>query len=198
MVDLITFTATTEFAARKHRDQRRKNKKATPYINHPIGVAYNATHVGGITDIVTLQACLLHDTVEDTATTYEELVETFGKEVADVVMEVTDDKTLSKAERKRAQIEHVPHMSDRAKLVKLCDKLYNLRDFINDPPEGYTLERIQGYCVWSKMVLAGARGLNAPLEAALDEIFNGTFVFEGQTHPCCPEGLDEAHIFPAQ
>lgn len=199
MADLITLTATADFAARKHRDQRRKDKEASPYINHPIGVAHNATAIGGITDIVTLQACLLHDTVEDTNTTYEELVDAFGKEVADVVMEVTDDKTQPKAARKRAQVAHVPHISDRAKLVKLCDKLHNLRDLVTNPPKGYTLERIQGYCIWAKMDLAGARGLNAALERVLDEeIFNGTFMFEGSKNLCCPDHLDEVHIFPSQ
>lgn len=193
---LAEICAAADFAARKHRDQRRKDPEATPYINHPIGVAYNATHIGCITDRVTIAACLLHDTVEDTDTTYDELVETFGKTIADVVMEVTDDRTLSRAERKRAQIEHVSYMSDRAKLVKLCDKLYNLQDFINNPPAGYTLQRIQGYIVCSRMALEGARGLNAPLEAELDKIFNGTFVFEGKEYACCPDDLDEAHVFP--
>ena len=139
----------------------------------------------------------MHDTVEDTDTTYEELVAEFGKVVADVVMEVTDDKSLPKDARKRAQVEHVPHISFRAKTVKLCDKLYNLRDLLSNPPKGYTLERIQGYCVWSRMVLAGARNINDALEQALDdEIFNASFVFEGVTHPCCPEVIDEEHVFP--
>lgn len=106
---------------------------------------------------------------------------------------------LPKDARKRAQVEHVPHISDRAKIVKLCDKLYNLRDLIANPIPGYTLQRIQGYCVWSRMVLAGARGLNAALEKALDdEIFDAHFEFEGQQYPCCPKDIDECHIFPTQ
>ena len=142
---------------------------------------------------------MLHDTVEDTQTTYEELVHEFGQTVADVVMEVTDDKSLPKDARKRAQIAHVPHIGDRAKLVKLCDKLYNLRDLISAPPPGYSVQMIQGYCKWSRLVLEGARGLNAALEQALDtEIFNGSFVFEGVTHPCCPEQLDECFMFPTK
>lgn len=92
---------------------------------------------------------------------------------------------------------HVSHISDRAKLVKLCDKLYNLRDLLHNPPFSWTVERIQGYCVWSRMVLAGARGLNTALEKALDDdIFNNTFTFNGQVYPCCPEHIDECHIFP--
>lgn len=106
---------------------------------------------------------------------------------------------MPKDARKRAQVEHVPHISDRAKIVKLCDKLYNLRDLIANPIPGYTLQRIQGYCVWSRMVLAGARGLNAALEKALDdEIFDAHFEFEGQQYPCCPKDIDECHIFPTQ
>lgn len=142
---------------------------------------------------------MLHDTIEDTDTTYDEIVEAFGKTVADVVLEVTDDKSLPKDARKRAQVEHVPHISERAKLVKLCDKLYNLRDLIASPIPGYSVERVQGYVIWSRMVLAGARGVNAALEKALDEeIFNGTFVLDGAVHPCCPDQLDEMHIFPTQ
>lgn len=195
-IELLTLVKSYDFAARKHRDQRRKDKETSPYINHPIGVAHNATSIGGITDIIVIQACIKHDLLEDTNTTYEELVQEFGKEVADVVQEVSDDKSLPKDQRKRAQVEHVPHISTRAKLVKLCDKLYNLRDLVSNPPPGYTLERIQGYCIWSRMVLQGARGINAKLEATLDdEIFNANFMFEGSMHPCCPEGLDECHIF---
>lgn len=194
--ELAEFARTAHFAAKKHRDQRRKDKETSPYINHPIGVADIAANIGGITDLVTLQACLLHDTEEDTNTTHEELITEFGEEVASVVGEVTDDKSLGKAERKRRQVEHVPHISDRAKLVKLCDKLYNLTDLITNPPESFTLERIQGYCIWSRMVLAGARGLNAALEVKLDELFNSTFIFQGAVYPCCPDELDECHVFP--
>lgn len=110
---------------------------------------------------------------------------------------MTDDKSLPKDERKKAQVAHVPHISHRAKLVKLCDKLYNLRDMLSNPPPTWSLERIQGYCVWSRMVLAGAKGTNAALEKALeDDVFNATFTFKGVTHPCCPENIDESHIFP--
>lgn len=198
MAELMLLLKTADFAARKHKDQRRKAADSAPYINHPVGVAYIAASLGGITDVVVLQAALLHDTIEDTDTTYEELVAEFGAEVADVVMEVTDDKTLSKPDRKRAQVVHVRNMSDRAKLVKLCDKLYNLRDLLSNPPVGYSVERIQGYCLWSRTVLEGARGLNAALECALDdEIFNNLFSVHGKTYLCCPVMLDECHIYPA-
>jgi guanosine-3',5'-bis(diphosphate) 3'-pyrophosphohydrolase len=116
------------FAAHKHRDQRRKNKDASPYINHPIAAANAISNEGGIDDPVVLAAALLHDTIEDTDTTYDELVREFGKEIAAIVLEVTDDKSLPKDERKRLQIAHAARRSPKAKLVKLADKICNLRD----------------------------------------------------------------------
>src|SRR5690242_9518877 len=106
------------FAAHKHRDQRRKDAGATPYINHPLGLARILTAEGGVTDAATICAALLHDTIEDTETTAAELEAQFGVEIRAIVEEVTDDKALPKADRKRLQIEHAPHISDKAKLVK--------------------------------------------------------------------------------
>ncbi|CAH2274187.1 guanosine-3, 5 -bis(diphosphate) 3 -pyrophosphohydrolase MESH1 [Pelobates cultripes] len=127
---------TANFAAEKHKSQRRKDVEETPYINHPIGVASILSQEAGITDIVVLQGALLHDTVEDTNTTFLEIEEKFGPEVRKIVEEVTDDKTLPKMERKHQQIEHAPHCSHGAKLVKLADKLYNLRDLNRCTPRG--------------------------------------------------------------
>lgn len=195
--DFAILTKTVHFAACKHKNQRRKDSEATPYINHPLGVADYLTSIGNVHDLVTIQAAILHDTIEDTETTYDELVQEFGKEVADVVQELTDDKSLPKDERKRAQVEHVPHISVKAKLVKLCDKLYNLRDLIRQPPAGYTVGRIQGYCVWSSMVLASTTGLNTALDKCLkDEIWDGSFEFEGCTYQCCPTIISEDFIYP--
>uniref|UniRef100_A0A8C6G0C3 Guanosine-3',5'-bis(diphosphate) 3'-pyrophosphohydrolase MESH1 n=1 Tax=Moschus moschiferus TaxID=68415 RepID=A0A8C6G0C3_MOSMO len=129
-----------DFAARKHQRQRRKDPEGTPYINHPIGVARILTHEAGITDIVVLQAALLHDTVEDTDTTLDEVELHFGDQVRRLVEEVTDDKTLPKLERKRLQVEQAPQSSPGAKLVKLADKLYNLRDLNRCTPEGSYVE----------------------------------------------------------
>jgi len=120
--DLVTILQALHFAATKHRDQRRKGAEASPYINHPIEVAELLARVGGVTDIVILQAAILHDTLEDTQTTPAELDTIFGPEVRKVVEEITDDKQLPKAERKRLQIVHAPHLSVRAKIVKLADK----------------------------------------------------------------------------
>ncbi|KAL2300886.1 hypothetical protein Nmel_013780, partial [Mimus melanotis] len=160
-----------DFAARKHKEQRRLDPEGTPYINHPIGVARILAHEAGVTDIVVLQAALLHDTVEDTDTTFSEIEEWFGAEVRSVVEEVTDDKTLPKMERKRLQIEHAPICSRRAKLVKLADKLYNLRDLNRCTPRGWSAERVQEYFRWAARVVSGLRGTSAALEEALQRLF---------------------------
>src|SRR5882724_1387256 len=122
------------FAAHKHRDQRRKDPQASPYINHPIALANVLINEGGVLDALTLCAAVLHDTVEDTETTPDELEDEFGRGVRDVVLEVTDDKRLPREERKRLQIVHSPRLSHPAKLVKLADKICNLRDVASSPP----------------------------------------------------------------
>lgn len=158
-----------EFAAHKHRDQRRKDIDASPYINHPIQVAEMIVRVGGVDDTATLMAAILHDTVEDTEATAEEIEEVFGPEVRDLVMEVTDDKSLPKPERKRLQMEHAPHMSERARLIKLADKTCNVRDIGRSPPADWDAERRAEYLAWAKSVVDGCRGTNAALERYFDE-----------------------------
>ncbi|MEP6740025.1 MAG: HD domain-containing protein [Caldimonas sp.] len=160
------------FAAHKHRTQRRKDAEASPYINHPIALARTLAVEGGVSDTKTLIAAVLHDTVEDTDTTFEEIAAMFGKKVAEVVREVTDDKNLLKPERKRAQIEHAPHMSKRAALVKLADKTSNLRDVATNPPRGWPLARRRAYFDWAKAVVDGLPPVNARLRAAFDEAFS--------------------------
>ena len=161
-----------DFAAKKHRDQRRKDPQSTPNIHHPIGVANSLANEGGIRDPVVLQAALLHDTVEDTDTTLDEIEEHFGKAVRDVVNEVTDDKNLPKEERKRLQVVNAPKKSKEAKLVKLADKLYNLRDLDRVVPESWTEERAQQYFVWASYVIHGLKGTNEALETLLDEVLD--------------------------
>jgi len=159
------------FAAHKHRDQRRKDESASPYINHPIALANFLANEGGIDDERVLIAAILHDTIEDTETTEQELVREFGQEIASIVLEVTDDKSLPKSERKRLQIEHAASLSRRAKLVKLVDKVCNLRDIAETPPADWTLERRQEYFDWAKAVVDGLRGANPSLEHIFDETY---------------------------
>ena len=164
-----TLLRTLHFAADKHRDQRRKDAGASPYINHPIAVAELLARQGGISDLTILQSALIHDTVEDTETSLEELVDAFGSDVSRVVGEVSDDKKLEKARRKQLQIEHAPHLSEAAKLVKLSDKICNVRDVTRDPPEDWSLERRRDYLDWTEKVVAGLRGTNAALESLYDK-----------------------------
>lgn len=159
------------FAANKHRNQRRKDAEASPYINHPIALANVLANECGVTDETVLIAAILHDTIEDTETTAEELTAIFGETIAAIVLEVTDDKALPKAERKRLQIEHAPTISAAAKLVKLADKICNLRDIVTSPPEKWSLERKQAYFDWAKAVVDGLRGSHAGLEQLFDEAF---------------------------
>jgi guanosine-3',5'-bis(diphosphate) 3'-pyrophosphohydrolase len=160
-----------EFSAHKHRDQRRKDADASPYINHPIGLANVLTNEGGISDPVILAAALLHDTLEDTETTYEELRGQFGDEIADVVVEVTDTKWLSREARKQLQISKASHSSTQARAVKIADKICNLRDILASPPEGWALERKQGYFDWAKEVVDGVRGAHPELERRFDALY---------------------------
>jgi guanosine-3',5'-bis(diphosphate) 3'-pyrophosphohydrolase len=125
-----------EFAAHKHRDQRRKDVEASPYINHPIALANVLVNEAGITDVDTICAALLHDTVEDTDTTPEELESLFGARISAIVAEVTDNKSLDKRERKRQQVAHAARLSTEAKRVKFADKTCNLRDIAARPPRG--------------------------------------------------------------
>ena len=163
--------AAIAFAADKHRNQRRKDHEASPYINHPIALANVLANEAGVEDERVLLAAVLHDTIEDTETTEQELVRLFGKEVADIVMEVTDDKALPKAERKRLQIEHASHISRRAKLVKLADKICNLRDIAKSPPTDWSVERKQEYLDWAKAVVGQLRGVHPGLEKLFDEVY---------------------------
>ncbi len=158
------------FAAGKHTGQKRKGKDEEPYINHPLEVADLLVSVGGVDDTDVIIAALLHDTVEDTGTTKQDIEARFGKAAADIVIEVTDDKSLPKAERKRLQVEHAPHLSTGAKLVKLADKISNITDILESPPKGWDEQRRREYVQWGVDVVAGLRGTNAELERQFDEL----------------------------
>jgi guanosine-3',5'-bis(diphosphate) 3'-pyrophosphohydrolase len=166
--DTMFILRVTAFAAQKHRVQRRKDAEASAYINHPIALAHLLASEAGVTDRTVLAAALLHDTVEDTETTADELVAVFGAKIASTVMEVTDDTTLPKAERKRQQIVQAARISGPAKLVKLADKIANLRDINASPPAGWTLERKREYFDWAKQVIDELRGVHPRLEALFD------------------------------
>ena len=159
----------SNYAARQHIGQRRKGARGEPYINHPLEVANLLANIGGITDSDVLIAAILHDTVEDTETTAEELRELFGERITALVLEVTDDKSLPKDERKRLQVEHAPHLSPGAKAIKLADKISNITDVTGHPPADWTQERRLEYIDWAERVVIGLRGVNPELERHFDE-----------------------------
>ena len=171
MNDITLILRAASFAAHKHRNQRRKDVDASPYINHPLGLARVLAEEGGITDPATICAALLHDTIEDTDTTQEELESEFGAEIRALVQEVTDDKSLPKVERKRAQVEHAAHISGKAKRVKLADKICNLRDVASTAPVNWPLDRRREYFDWAKSVIDNLRGVDTRLEGVFDAVY---------------------------
>jgi guanosine-3',5'-bis(diphosphate) 3'-pyrophosphohydrolase len=159
-----------DFAARKHRDQRRKDPDASPYINHPIAVARVIAEIGGVTDPAALAGALLHDTLEDTETTPEELETQFGAEIRAIVEAVTDDKSLPKQERKALQIQHAAALSNAAALVKLGDKISNVTDIVESPPQGWSRERRVEYIEWAWEVVRNCPPVNAALKSHFEAL----------------------------
>lgn len=159
------------FAAQKHAGQRRKGAAEEPYINHLLEVAELVASALAEPDANLIIAALLHDTVEDAGITKEELVETFGSDVADLVMEVTDDKSLPKAERKRLQVLTAPKKSVRAQVIKLADKISNLRAILASPPADWSVERKREYFEWAKRVVDGLSAPNQMLKAEFECLY---------------------------
>jgi len=159
-----------KFASEKHERHRRKGGRDIPYINHPIAVATLLATVAEVTDPDLLAAALLHDTVEDTDATHEELVEQFGADIANLVAEVTDDPTLSSAQRKLTQEREASSKSPRAKLLRLADKTANVHDITYRPPPEWSVERRMEYYSWAERVVAKLRGVNAKLEERFDDV----------------------------
>lgn len=156
------------FATLRHTDQRRKGRRAQPYVNHLAEVALLVSEATGGRDAALVAAALLHDVVEDQGVTLAEIAATFGADVAHLVAEVTDDKARAPEERKRLQVEHAPHLSARGKLLKLADKVANLRSLAEDPPLDWEAARAIAYVAWARQVAAGLTGVSPALEAAFD------------------------------
>ena len=168
--DVSAILRAFSFSAVKHDRQRRKGGAASPYINHLIDVADRLWNTGGIRDIRPVLAAILHDTVEDTGTTMEELESEFGEDVAAIVLEVTDDKSLPEAERKRLQVERAGDLSYHARLVKIADKISNIHDILESPPVNWSRERRLAYIGWAEQVIDRIRGTNKPLERYFDDL----------------------------
>ena len=159
------------FAAEKHGGQRRKGTAAEPYINHLLEVAELVSSTIAELDTKLVIAALLHDTIEDTGVTREELVHAFGTDVADLVVELTDDKSLPKAERKRLQIMNAPKISIRAQTIKLADKISNLRAILSSPPADWSVERRREYVEWAKLVVDGLTAPNQALKTEFERLY---------------------------
>ncbi len=169
--DIITVARALAFSARKHAAQRRKGKDAEPYVNHLAEVAVLLAEATGGADVTLVVAGLLHDTIEDTGTTADELRGEFGAEAAAVVAEVTDDKRLPKQKRKDLQVETAASKSPRARLIKIADKISNLRSIADSPPVGWDAGRKRAYFEWARAVVDRCRGVNARLDALFDEAY---------------------------
>ena len=189
MSDTALILKALEFAAGRHRTQFRKGPDKTPYINHPIQVASLLANDADETDPVLLAAAILHDVIEDTVNSVDERDELisiiagmFGEEILSLTMEVTDDKTLEKKERKRLQVENASHKSVNARKLKIADKIMNLRDITDNPPADWPLQRISDYFDWAENVVAGLRGVNKKLEDIFDEcLVKGRSKYGSQT-----------------
>ena len=169
--ELLGVLEALAFSAARHRHQKRKGKLASPYINHPIDVALIIVREGGVATAPVLTAALLHDTIEDTDTTHDELTERFGHEVANIVLEVSDDPKLPKAEQRRRQELGAASLSYGAKLVRIADKISNVRDLVDDPPSTWSVRLRRDYLEWTRRVVDRCRGTNEGLERAYDEAF---------------------------
>ena len=169
MKEWIAVLRAADTAARWHVHQRRKGIAQEPYINHLLEVASLVTEATGGTDPNVVIAALLHDAVEDQGVTSETLAGDFGKHVADIVMELSDDKALPKEERKRKQVENAGNKSNKAKLIKLADKTSNLRTIASSPAADWSVERRLEYVAWAKEVVASLRGTSPWLEQQFDE-----------------------------
>ncbi len=169
--DIVRMAKAIDFAAREHSPQRRKGAAAEPYVNHLAEVAALVAEATQGADANLVIAAYLHDTIEDCEVPYEILLAEFGKDVADLVREVTDDKNLLKAERKRLQVEHARSATPRAKHIKLADKISNLNSILASPPADWSAERKREYFEWAAKVVAGCRGVNSWLEARFDAAY---------------------------
>ena len=168
--DLVRLHAAARFAADRHADQRRKDPRRLPYINHLIEVAQLLAEAVGDSDVQLVMAGYLHDSIEDVGVTYEELQGTFGVDVADLVLEVTDDKSLSREVRKQRQIEHAATISRRGQWLKQADKISNVRSILESPPADWTVERRLDYVVWAGRVVAAMPEPHAYLQGKFEAL----------------------------
>ena len=158
-----------ELAARRHNGMARKGRGNEPYINHLAEVANLLSAATEGADAELVAAGWLHDSIEDTETTREELAQKFSERVASLVVECTDDMNLPKAERRRLQAVHAPKKSPSAKLIKIADKISNIGARIHSDPSTEERDDLVDYINWAEQVVAGCRGGNAFLDQTFDK-----------------------------
>ena len=168
--DLKIIMMAAKYASIQHKNQRRKDSEKTPYINHPIDVAEFLTS-NDVNDRETIVGGILHDVIEDTDGTYDEIKNLFGENVAKIVEECSDDKKLNKIMRKRLQIEHAASISDKAKLVKLADKYSNISGLLETPPASWSKDEITGYVYWGFAVCKQLSGINSKIDEQILNLF---------------------------
>jgi (p)ppGpp synthase/HD superfamily hydrolase len=169
--DLQRILAAACFAAEKHAGQKRKGRAAEPYINHLIEVAELVAAACPVLDVNLVMAAFLHDTIEDTGVTAQELERRFGSDVTALVLEATDDKSLPKETRKALQVESAPYKSVRAQALKLADKISNLRSLLASPPAEWSPERKREYSEWARRVVSGFASPNPLLLAEFEKVY---------------------------
>jgi|GEM_PF-451036 len=170
--EVLSLFNAIDFAAEKHRLQMRKNKDKTPYISHPLGVAYNVMHYGDVKEVAVIIGALLHDTVEDTQTTFEEIENRFGKQAVSYVREMTDDRKLPSSDRRRLQVVEASKKSKGAAQIHLADKLYNAIELLDNPPEGWSRIRIDRYYQWIQSVVDRLPEGNDALKTQIHNVIN--------------------------
>jgi len=186
-----TILETAHYAAIKHKNQRRKNKEKDPYINHPLEVAKLIQTVGKCNDENILKAALLHDVVEDTDVSIEEIQQEFGPVVASIVKEVTNDQSLKKWDKKLKQMEKANKISQSAQIVKLADKLSNLSSLVYEQPVHWGPTMILGYFIWSYKVINKMKHANKYLATELDKLFEGTIILDNHEFEIIPKNEEE-------
>jgi len=169
MNGIVGVARALDFAARRHAGQRRKGLMAEPYVNHLTEVALLLAEATDGADPALVMAGLLHDTIEDTGTTGDELAAVFGEDVASLVVEVTDDTSLDRESRKRIQVETASMKSRRARMIKIADKIANLRSIAESPPMGWSPRRKREYVSWAREVVAACSDTNVRLEKLFEE-----------------------------
>ena len=150
MENLIT--KAEAYARQNHEGQFRKGEAQEPYVTHVAEVASRVARYGGSESAIA--AAWLHDVVEDCDPEIEDIENLFGSKVAKIVAEVTDDKSLSKQDRKARQVKNAPYKSEEACLVKWADKICNLLSIANSPPPWDKARKME-YIEWAREVASG-------------------------------------------